>query len=161
LECNTIEEDAMLHFLVLFCFLIVPFVLPASAGSSQTEIRCASKDGKISLVGTVPPDDDLSIDLQLRNGQRRFHLLSENENSTRTMRVVENWSAGVYVLIVDGTPANDAYLTLYALPKTVRLKRIHNGIDATWDGILRLGGDVIAPEYLPDIFVRCSTHYAI
>ena len=151
----------MLHFLVLFCVLVFPFVLPASAGSSQTEIRCASKDGKISLVGTVPPDDELSIDLQLRNGQRRFHLVSENENLTRIMRVVENWSAGVYVLIVDATPAGGAYLTLYALPKTVRLKRIRDGVETTWDGILRLGGDLITPEYIPDISVRCSTRYAI
>jgi heterodisulfide reductase subunit A-like polyferredoxin len=42
------------------------------------------------------------------------------------------------------------FAMLLCLPKTVRTKRTSNGINATWDGILRLGGAVIAPQDIPD-----------
>jgi len=139
----------------------------AFAGAAQTHLSCKEVDGKISLSGDVPGDSD-EFDLTLKMGDKQSRIYSTKmcnpqgctNEENGTVAIVEALNKGVYTMKASRHGEALADVQLYALPKTVKVKKLTNGQTSNFGGVLRVYDQAFGTE--PRTFnVLCTTEYSI
>jgi hypothetical protein len=107
---------------------------PAFAGSGPATLTCNSKVPKraISLKGKVPGDE--GTDLTLSRGANAIRLDSNNNADTHLMEAFEQ---GVFTMVINLNQGAEE-LKLYALPKSVKVRKAPGSIHAKFDAVLAL-----------------------
>ena len=137
----------------------------AFAGAANAELKCQSASG-LTIEGSVPGDFaefDLTVS---KNGQsaRLFSGINQGDGETEesaTLAVIESLTDGVWTLssVLKGEDTY-GYLQLFALPKTLKHRRIPNGYSAKFDAKANLNLPGIEGDNY-GVKLKCALHYAI
>jgi len=137
----------------------------AFAGAANAELKCQSADGLV-IEGSVPGDFaefDVTVS---KNGQsaRLFSTLNQSSSETEenaTLTVVESTADGVWTLSSYLNGENTyGYLQMFALPKTVKYKRLANGYSAKFTAKTSLNLPGIDGDNF-GVKLSCSLYYSI
>jgi hypothetical protein len=107
---------------------------PALAGSGPATLNCQSKSPKrmVTLKGKVPGDE--GTDLTLTQGATAIRLDSDNNADSH---VLEAFEQGVFTMIINISRGQEE-LKIYALPKSIKVRKSSGSIHAKFDAILSL-----------------------
>jgi hypothetical protein len=124
-----------LKYLTATILVLNIFSSPTLAGTGPATLNCKSKSAKpaITLKGTVPGDD--GTNLTLTQGIVLKNKLDSNDNVSS--HVLEAFEQGVFTMVVDINKGEEE-LKLYALPKSVKVKKAPGSIHGKFDAVLAL-----------------------
>lgn len=139
----------------------------AFAGATNTKLSCASADGKITMDGEVPGDFsefDLTVKIKNETGVEKLRLFSKIDQETSLLvengrvAVVEDLEKGVFTVRAEGINQKSyGVISLYAIPKTVKVQDKNGAIQSAFTGHLTVYTKVSTEEE----DVTCSTKYAL
>jgi hypothetical protein len=140
------------------------FPSPARSGSGPALLDCAGSGARyadLRIQGMVPATEE-DLKLVIEKGNRRFTLVY---NDVRIVSV-DAFNDKVYVLSITSDRTHEE-TTLHAIPSTMLVKELQNGIDAKFDARVtapKPGLDHLAfgyDDYLHDVVVKCHYHHKI
>jgi hypothetical protein len=139
----------------------------AVAGAANTVLQCKDASGKLVLEGDVPGDmADFRVKATAKGvrGPVTVELFSEpNQNGSGSrengqITVIEDLDQGVYTLRAEAIPNRySTVVSLYAIPKTVKVKHKSNGVTSSFRAKLAVGQD----NDWASANVSCTTDYSI
>lgn len=140
------------------------FPSSAMAGSGPAKLDCIGKEAQgagLRIRGVVPATEE-DLNLVAEQGNRRSTLAYDDARIVS----VDAFDDKVYVLAITNDRTHEE-TTLHAIPSTMRIKELQNGIQAEFDAKVTTpmpgldhptsGYD----DYLHDAVVRCRYRYEI
>ncbi len=141
------------------------FTAPAFAGASNTIVKCQSADGKVALEGDVPGDfAEFSLSGKFGSGPMGvLEIYSRTNQSTGKTEgdghvgVVEELEEGVFTIDAKDSEGMKS-IQLYALPKTVKLKKAGSTRLSSFVGKLSISSENGGVDR---VTVKCTTDKSI
>ena len=136
----------------------------AWAGSGPAKLSCEAKQGEkatVSLTGLVP-DSEETLEITLSDGTSSIRMTDEDADAYR----IEALEQGVYSIIIKRKQVYGE-VSLYALPKTIKVKKGPHSTHATFDAVMRApnpqrqGPVRSAADMLPKVKMSCTYDYEI